>query len=73
MNDNESFYPIINTDRCSGCGECTCVCPGAALEMISGLAVLIVPDRCEYCADCEEHCPEGAISLPYEIVVDPLA
>ena len=73
MNESEPFFPIINPDRCNGCGECVDVCPSAALELISRVALLTGPGRCVYCADCEEHCPQGAISLSYEIVVDPVA
>jgi NAD-dependent dihydropyrimidine dehydrogenase PreA subunit len=70
VNENESFLPSINPERCNGCGDCARVCPSGALELQAGLAVLVSPDNCAYCADCEEHCPTDAINLPYEIVVD---
>jgi 4Fe-4S ferredoxin len=70
MTDTDLYLPIIDFDRCDGCGACVQVCPTGALEMLAGLAVLVAPDACGYCADCEEHCPQGAIALPYEIVLD---
>ena len=69
MTETEPFLPIIDHDRCGGCGECVQACPTGALELIEGRAVLVRPEKCDYCADCEDHCLQGAISLPYEIVV----
>ena len=73
MHESESFLPIIYPVRCNGCSECVRSCPSSALAMVDGLAVLIAPDLCAYCATCEERCPQGAISLPYEIVMDPIS
>jgi ferredoxin len=28
------FFITINTDKCSGCGDCTAVCPAGVLEMV---------------------------------------
>jgi NAD-dependent dihydropyrimidine dehydrogenase PreA subunit len=70
MNSSESFSPIIDLDRCDGCGDCVKVCPTGALELVAGFATLVALENCAYCADCEERCPQRAIALPYEIVVD---
>jgi NAD-dependent dihydropyrimidine dehydrogenase PreA subunit len=70
MSERESYFPIINSERCDGCGDCVRACPTGALQMVASVAVLVAPDRCRYCANCEELCPQRAINLPYEIVVD---
>ena len=72
MVSNEPFLPIIDPNRCEGCGDCVQVCPRDVLRLVNGLAALAYPERCNYCGDCEEHCPTEAISLPYEIVDDSL-
>jgi ferredoxin len=56
----ESTQLIVNTDECTGCGECVEVCPYNAIEVISGDAV-IDPSICHFCYRCVEKCPEGAI------------
>ena len=56
----ESTQLIVNTDDCTGCGECVEVCPYGAIEVIDGDAV-IDPSLCHFCYRCVEQCPEGAI------------
>jgi len=56
----ESTQLIVNTDNCTGCGECMEVCPYNAIEIIEGDAV-IDPSLCHFCYRCVEECPEGAI------------
>lgn len=51
---------IVNAEDCTGCGECTEVCPYGAVEVIDGDAV-IDPAACHFCYRCVEVCPEGAI------------
>lgn len=50
----------VNTEDCTGCGECVEVCPYGAIEIINGDAV-IDPAQCHFCLRCVEACPEGAI------------
>lgn len=56
----ETTQLIVNTDDCTGCGECVEVCPYGAIEVINGDAV-IDPSLCHFCYRCVEQCPEGAI------------
>ena len=68
MAPEESVLPIIDLQKCDGCGKCTVACPVQALRVGEG-KVLLVHANCDYCGECEVACPTGAISCPYEIVV----
>lgn len=46
--------------RCTGCAECTAVCPVDAVRLKGGKAV-IDPSKCVTCGKCVEVCPENAI------------
>lgn len=62
--------PDIDHGRCEGCGICAEGCPGNAVEVIDGRAVIVRPDDCTYCAECEGLCPQRAISCPFEVVYE---
>ncbi|MBU0492315.1 MAG: 4Fe-4S binding protein [Chloroflexi bacterium] len=61
--------PIIDGERCTGCGTCVDLCPAHAVELREGHAAITRPEDCDYCGDCEDICPEGAVALPYEIIL----
>jgi MinD superfamily P-loop ATPase len=62
--------PLIDRDKCQGCGLCVSVCACGAL-MIEDRAVSIVDvDECQWCALCELVCPNNAISCPFEIIME---
>jgi len=63
------WLPVIDGERCTGCGDCVAVCPAEALEMTGGVAVLVRPERCDYAGLCEMICPVEAIALPYQVVL----
>ena len=60
--------PIIDLQRCNGCGFCVLTCPTKALNMRDGKTVVSSPWVCEYRGLCEAVCPTQAISRPFEIV-----
>lgn len=67
MAPEEPVIPIIDLQKCDGCGRCAAACPAEALRVAGG-KVRLVHTGCDYCGECEAACPTGAIFCPYEIV-----
>jgi NAD-dependent dihydropyrimidine dehydrogenase PreA subunit len=67
------ILPIIDQQRCTGCGLCELLCPTKAVEVRDGVAVVVRPEDCIFCDVCESYCPEGAIGRPFRIVFAPEA
>lgn len=61
--------PLIDLQRCDGCGLCVRVCPTHTLELRDAKAVVAHPLACEYIGMCEAVCPRQAITRPFEIVL----
>ena len=61
--------PLIDLQKCDGCGLCVRACPTRALEVQDGKSIVVNPLACEYSGLCEAVCPTLAISRPFEIVV----
>ncbi|MCK5147252.1 4Fe-4S dicluster domain-containing protein [bacterium] len=77
-----NFLPIVNDDKCTGCGKCITVCPVEAMTMVTAndphatnrkKAKLDV-DLCLGCAVCVRVCPAGSLSLKSRLqrVITPL-
>lgn len=62
--------PLIETEKCDGCGLCVSVCTCGALIVVDNVINLVEVEDCGWCALCELVCPNGAISLPFEIVTE---
>lgn len=56
-------YPVINKDKCTGCGVCVSICPFEVFSMENGKAVVKHPSKCIGCRACESQCPEEAIKV----------
>ena len=64
-----TLLPEIDTDTCTGCGDCVVVCPTGALALAEGKAVMAHPALCIYDGECEPVCKVAAIQLPYAIML----
>ena len=61
--------PIIDHEKCDGCGLCVGVCHLNALAIVNNVITIIAAVECDWCTDCELVCPTGAISCPFEIII----
>lgn len=51
----------VDTEKCTGCGDCVEECPVEALKVENDKCVPD-PDECTDCGACIDTCPEEAIS-----------
>jgi ferredoxin len=63
----DRWLPHIDTQRCTGCGDCIPRCPTGALGWVDGKPAILKPDACIYSGTCESVCPVGAVTLVYRI------
>jgi len=61
--------PVIDPQKCDGCGLCIGVCHCNALVIVNNIITIIESVECDWCTDCELVCPTGAISCPFEIIL----
>lgn len=68
MIEPASIHPVINVNRCKGCGSCVTACPERkknVLGLIKGKAELINPTFCIGHGACLAACPFDAITLVF--------
>ena len=64
--NREKPHPVIDAEKCKGCGKCRKNCP---MEAISGSVKqvhTIDPEKCINCGACVSNCPFGAITAAKE-------
>ena len=54
--------PVVDRNKCIGCGLCTKKCPPQTLKMVKKVPEFDYPG-CIRCFCCQEFCPEGAITV----------
>ena len=62
--------PIIDPEKCNGCGLCVSVCRNNSLILVDNVITIIEIKECDWCTDCEAVCSTGAIICPFEVVVE---
>ncbi|RLJ09681.1 MAG: ferredoxin [Candidatus Aenigmatarchaeota archaeon] len=55
--------PVVDKEKCVGCGACVSVCPADVFKLKEGKSVVVNPDNCIGCGSCVENCPVKAIKL----------
>lgn len=64
LNEPDSLHPLINPNRCLGCGSCVTACPeGDVLGVIAGKARMVNSSNCIGHGACKVACPTDAIEL----------
>ena len=62
--------PVINREKCNGCGLCVNVCSLNSIAIANNMALIMETEECDWCTYCEAVCPTGAIACPYEVVIE---
>ena len=62
--------PVIDQEKCNGCGLCLSVCYCNALVLVETVVTVTETEECGWCLQCEAACPTGAIACPFEIVIE---
>ncbi len=57
------MYPVIDQDKCKGCGNCVEICPSEVYEIAEERSNPIHPEECIECWACVSQCPAESIQL----------
>ena len=66
VNPKTFMIPVVNKEKCTGCGVCENFCPGKCIAVGSDNYAVIEEFHCENCGICAEVCPEKAVTLPWD-------
>ena len=57
------MYPVVDQDKCSGCGNCVEICPSDVYQMEEDKSNPTHPEECIECWACVTQCPAESIQL----------
>ena len=57
------MYPIVDQEKCSGCGNCVEICPSEVYQMEEDKSDPVHPEECIECWACVTQCPAESIQL----------
>ena len=58
-----AFNPVVDEEKCIGCGECVDVCPVEVYEIQDDKSVPVNAEECVGCESCVEVCEQEAIVI----------
>lgn len=61
-----AFKVTVDTDKCTGDGECVDICPVEVYELQEGKAVAVNAEECIGCQSCVGVCPSDALTVEEE-------
>ncbi len=64
--ENFRGKPVVDFERCIGCGACAKVCPPRLIQLVDAdgyREVSYTLGRCTYCGSCRDVCPEQAVQM----------
>ncbi len=64
--NKEKPHPVIDADKCKGCGKCRKNCPMEAITGTVKQPHVIDPEKCVNCGACVANCPFGAVTAAKE-------
>ena len=64
----DKWVPVIQNDRCTGCGLCVEACGPKSLEIVDGTAVLARPETCGSEGHCIPVCQDDAIHMAWVLM-----
>lgn len=73
--DRIPWFPTIDVDRCTGCGDCLEACPNGVFELdeAAGKTRVAVPTNCVVlCDKCAGLCNFEAIAFPDKVAIKQL-
>ena len=62
--------PVVDKNKCDGCGLCVSVCYCNALVLVGGVVTVVETEECGWCTECEAVCPTRAIACHFEIATE---
>ena len=58
-----NMYPVVDEDKCTGCGNCVEICPSEVYQMEEDKSNPVHPEECIECWACVNQCPAESIQL----------
>ena len=57
------FEIKVDTEKCTGCGECVEICPEEVYELQGDKSIPVNAEECSGCESCMEVCEQDAITV----------